>query len=224
MLSRQQVDGYLITPAAGMEKDILQLAAHKQPVVLMDSYFPDVPVPYVLIDNIGGVKQGMQHLVDKGYQKIGFVTVDMELIQVQQRLQGYKDTLRDNGMAVRNKQILKLAYNVPRQEAVQQIQAFIKANKGMDAMFFSTNYLGILGLESISGLGLKIPDDLAMICFDDHDIFRLYPPGITVVQQPVEEIAKTAIHLLMHQLDKGKNYSRKTQVQLPGKFILRGSV
>lgn len=223
MLNRQQVDGFLITPAAGMEKDIEQLLAHKRPVVLMDSYFPDITVPYVLIDNYGGVRQGMKHLLGKGYKKIGFITVDMELVQIQQRLNGYKDALKEQGIPLRNKQILKISYNSPREEAVKIIQEFIKANKGMDALFFATNYLGILGLESIAGLGLKMPDDIAMICFDDHDIFRLYPPGITVVQQPVEEIAKTAISLLMHQLDKSARSSRKNQVQVPGKFIKRGS-
>ncbi|RPE14320.1 LacI family transcriptional regulator [Chitinophaga lutea] len=223
MLNRQQVDGFLITPAAGMEKDIEQLLAHKRPVVLMDSYFPGIQVPYVLIDNYGGVRQGMKHLLGKGYKKIGFITVDMDLVQIQQRLQGYKDALKEEGIAVRNKQVLKISYNSPREEAVRLIQEFIHANKGLDAIFFATNYLGILGLESIAGLGLRMPEDMAMICFDDHDIFRLYPPGITVVQQPVEEIAKTAINLLMQQLDKSPRSTRKSQVQVPGKFIKRGS-
>ncbi|WP_232825831.1 LacI family DNA-binding transcriptional regulator [Chitinophaga alhagiae] len=223
MLNRQQVDGFLITPAAGMEKDIEQLLAHKRPVVLMDSYFPEVAVPYVLIDNYGGVRQGMKHLLGKGYSKIGFITVDMELVQIQQRFQGYRDALKEENIPFRNKQVLKISYNSPRDEAVKAIQDFITANKGVEALFFSTNYLGILGLESIAGLGLRMPDDVAVICFDDHDIFRLYPPGITVVQQPVEEIAKTAISLLMHQLDKGARVTRKSQVQIPGKFIKRGS-
>lgn len=224
MLSRQQVDGYLITPAAGMEKDIQQLLAHKRPVVLMDSYFPELEVPHVLIDNYDGVKEGVEHLIKKGYNKIGFITVDMELIQVQQRMQAYKETLRAHGIQVRNRQVLKLSYNSPREEAIARIQEFIRANKDMNALFFSTNYLGILGLESISGMGLKIPGDLAMICFDDHDIFRLYPPGITVVQQPIEEIAKTAMSLLMQQLDKNRTPAKISQVQLPGRFIQRGSV
>ncbi|WP_246858977.1 LacI family DNA-binding transcriptional regulator [Chitinophaga sp. XS-30] len=223
MLSRQQVDGYLITPAAGMEKDIQQLLAHKRPVVLMDSYFPELEVPYVLINNYEGVKEGITHLLAKGYKKIGFVTVDMELVQVQQRLKAYKDTLRDHGISVHSRQILKLSYNSPREEAITRIQELIRGNKGMDAIFFSTNYLGILGLESIAGLGLTIPGDLAMVCFDDHDIFRLYPPGITVVQQPIEDIAKTAMGLLMQQLDKNREPAKNTHVELPGKFIQRGS-
>ncbi|MGX5817766.1 LacI family DNA-binding transcriptional regulator [Chitinophaga lutea] len=223
MLNRQQVDGFLITPAAGMEKDIEQLQAHKRPVVLMDSYFPQLTVPHVLIDNYGGVRQGMAYLLEKGHRKIGFVTVDMELVQVQQRMQGYRDALKEGGIALRNKLVLKLAYNTERADAVARIRRFVEENKGMDAIFFSTNYLGILGLEAIAGMGLRMPDDIAVICFDDHDIFRLYPPGITVVEQPVEEIAKTAIHLLMQQLDKSPRQTRKTQVQIPGKFIVRGS-
>ncbi|WP_341843037.1 LacI family DNA-binding transcriptional regulator [Chitinophaga caseinilytica] len=223
MLSRQQVDGYLITPAAGMEKDIQQLIAHKRPLVLMDSYFPEVQAPHVLIDNYAGVKQGIEHLVDRGAKQIGFVTVDMELVQMQERIKGYRETLRHHGIPVKNKLVLELPYNGDKDESVRKIRQFIQANKGIDALFFATNYLGILGLEALAGLNLKIPDDIAVVCFDDHDIFRLYPPGITVVQQPIEEIAKTAMQLLMNQLDKSQRALRKTKLELPGKFIKRGS-
>lgn len=224
MLQQQQVDGYLITPVAGMEEDIALLHTHKRPVVLIDSYFPDISVPYVLIDNFNGVKQGMEHLLEKGFQKIGFVTVNIDMVQMQQRLHAYRDTLRKHDISVRKKRILELAYNTPHHTAIAQLQTFIRDNADMDAIFFATNYLGILGLESIAALGLRMPDDIAVLCFDDHDIFRLYPPGITVIQQPIEEIARTAIQLLMHQLDKQNgSVQRKRQVMVPGKFIRRGS-
>ncbi len=223
MLSRQQVDGYLITPAAGMEQDIQQLVAHKRPLVLMDSYFPDVQAPHVLIDNFAGVKQGIEHLIDRGAKKIGFVTVDMELVQMQERMKGYRETLRSHDITVKNKLVLALPYDGDKDESVRKIKQFIQVNKDLDAIFFATNYLGILGLEALAGLQMKIPDDIAVVCFDDHDIFRLYPPGITVVQQPIEEIAKTAMQLLMNQLDKSQRALRKTRLELPGKFVKRGS-
>ncbi|WP_262511787.1 substrate-binding domain-containing protein [Chitinophaga skermanii] len=225
MLSRQQVDGYLITPTAGMEKDIQQLVDYKRPVVLMDSFFPTLSqVPYVLIDNYDGMVKGMQHLINKGYKQIGLVTVDMDLVQIKERYKGYTDTLRDNGIANKKKYQLKLPYNITREEAVQHIADFVKSNPQMDAVFFTTNYLGIWGLETFAKLGIRIPQDMAVICFDDHDLFRLYPPGITVIEQPVEEIAKTAIRLLMQQLNQTKGVTKKSQVTLPGKFIVRGSV
>jgi LacI family transcriptional regulator len=70
---------------------------------------------------------------------------------------------------------------------------------------------------------LQIPNDVAIICFDDNDVFRLHLPGITVLQQPVEAIAKTAIQILMQQLGITKPTTKKNQVQLAANFIMRGS-
>ncbi|MCK7559262.1 substrate-binding domain-containing protein [Chitinophaga sedimenti] len=68
-----------------------------------------------------------------------------------------------------------------------------------------------------------MPQDIAMICFDDHDLFRLYPPGITAIQQPIEGIAKTAMQLLMQQMDKNRNGAMFNQVALEPHFVERGS-
>ncbi|WP_315816810.1 substrate-binding domain-containing protein [Paraflavitalea speifideaquila] len=78
-----------------------------------------------------------------------------------------------------------------------------------------------MGIESLQQLGISIPKDVAMMSFDDHDVFRLFPPGITIIEQPVEEIAKTAINLLMAQLGKNKPI-KKNKVQLPAKLVIRG--
>jgi len=71
--------------------------------------------------------------------------------------------------------------------------------------------------------GLKLPDDLAMIVFDDHDVFRLYPPGITCIRQPAEEIAKTALELLMDQLGKGSNTGGETKIEVSPGLVIRGT-
>ncbi|MGO4289635.1 LacI family DNA-binding transcriptional regulator [Chitinophaga sp. RAB17] len=223
MLGRQMVDGYLITPAPGMEKEIQHLVQQHKPVVLMDSYFPSIKTPYVLINNFDGVQQGMKHLISKGFTKIAFVMVDVKLIQIEERLRGYVTALKEHKIPVRKKYILQLQYHKQREDSLKELQDFMEANPELDAIFFSTNYLGILGLEVIARMGLKMPDDISVLCFDDHDIFRLYPPGISVIEQPIEGIAKTAIDLLMHQLDKNSGPMKKTAIELPGKFILRGS-
>jgi LacI family transcriptional regulator len=222
MLSQQQVDGYIITPALGMEQDVEGLIALKKPVVLLDSYFPEIDVPHVLVDNYGGVVKGMKHLISRGYRKIAFITVDLQLIQMKDRLQAYTESLKTANIPVNKKNILSLGYKIRREEAIAQIGAFIKNNPGLDALFFATNYLGLLGIESLQQLGISIPKDVAMMSFDDHDVFRLFPPGITIIEQPVEEIAKTAIHLLMVQLGKSKAV-RKNKIQLPAKLVVRGT-
>lgn len=225
MLTQHQVDGYLITPAAGMETDIANLVKLRKPVVLMDRYLPDIDVPYVMVDNYKGVAEGIEFLFNKGYRKIGFVTIDLELVQIQQRLEAYAGVLKKHRIKYQQEYVLELPYHYERAVAVEAISTFIRKHKELDAVFFATNYLGILGLESIAKAGLHMPDDIAMMCFDDHDIFRLYPEGITIIQQPIEQIAKTAIQLLMTEL--GKHTGQKPgnrHVQLPAALISRGSV
>lgn len=225
MLSHWHVDGYLITPAPGMEKDIQELLDKKRPVVLMDGFFPGIKAPFVLVDNYAGVKTGVQQFIKKGYQRIGFVTADVDLVQLDERLNGYRETLEANNIPVQKKRILKIPYNHPRPAAIKMIADFLQnTSPRLDAVYFSTNYLGLLGLEALRQLNWQVPKDIAMMSFDDHDIFRLLEPGITVMEQPVEEIAKTAIQLLMKQLGKADVRIRKTQVRLPGKFIQRGSL
>lgn len=221
MLTQRQVDGYLVTPTLGMEEDIELLVRHKKPLVLMDRYFPGIEAAYVQVDNTGAVVQGMEHLIGKGYKKIAFITIESGLIQMRQREEAYGAALNE-GSTQKKKYILKVNYNNGREPVITQITEFIQKNKP-DAVFFATNYLGILGLESIRALRLTIPTDLAVICFDDNDIFRLHLPGITVLQQPVESIARTAIHILMDQLGNNKVMIKKNQVQLAANFIMRES-
>ncbi|MEP6514082.1 MAG: substrate-binding domain-containing protein [Parafilimonas sp.] len=203
MLFQRQVDGYLITPTAGMEKNIRQLVQQHKPVVLIDRYFPGLNVPYVVIDNYAGALQGMEYLIKKGYRKIAFVTVDLPLIQMKERERAYIETLQRHKMPVNKQMILKLHYADVNGKTTAEITSFIKNNTAIDAIFFATNYLGIAGLESIKELELKIPNELAVICFDDHDVFKLYTPAITCIKQPIEDIAKTAIQFLMKQMNSG---------------------
>lgn len=221
MLSHQQVEGFLITPSKGMAAEVSNLLDHKKPVVLMDRYFKDLEVPYVLVDNQAGVKEGMAHLLQKGHQKIAFITVDLDQVQMKEREKAYKACMK--GHPYEENLILKLSYTVKPDAAVEQISAFLKGIPDLEAVFFATNYLGVYGLESIKALGWSIPDDLAVICFDDHDIFRLYTPGITIIKQPIKSIAVTAIQMLMKQFQHEKLSKAELHVLKKPELIVRGS-
>jgi LacI family transcriptional regulator len=201
MLLHQQVDGFLITPSKGMQKQIAELLKSRKPVVLVDRFFPDLKVPHVLVNNYGGVKAGIDHLFEKGYSRIAFITVDLDQIQMHQREEAYKDALKQHRVKYADKLLLKLPFNQPRQDSVKQIAAFMRKKPEIDAIFFATNYVGIYGLESLSKLNLSIPGDVAIVCFDDHDIFRIFKPGITIIEQPIEEIAKTSIEMLINRIE-----------------------
>lgn len=217
MLLHNQVDGFIVTPLPGMEKRMEKLRQLEKPLVFMDRYLPGVDVPYVLLDNKDGVTKGMKYLLKKKYKRIGFVTVDLEQVQMKQRKEAYEKIQKENNNP---KLILNIPFAYRREQALEKINEFIKTND-LDAVFFATNYLGILGLECIAKLKLAIPKDLAVICFDDHDIFKLFPPGITTIRQPIEEIAQTTVELLMEQLHSKKPVKRYEQ--LKAELVIRGS-
>jgi len=222
LLTNQQVDGYLITPTLGMEAEIESLVKRKKPLVLMDRCFPGINVPYVMVDNYKGVQLGMNYLIKKGSRRIGFITVDLELQHMKEREKAYIDTLRNHAIRLRKDEILRLTYDISKEEAVKQINLYIKKNSNLDALFFSTNYLGIYGLVSIRELNMQIPAEMKIICFDDHDVFELFQPAITVIQQPIQEIAKTALMLLVSQLGHTKPHG-KTQILIAPKLLIRSS-
>jgi LacI family transcriptional regulator len=223
MFTQRQVDGFLITPTAGMRAEICKLAEQQKPLVLMDRYFPDLAVPHVLVDNYKGACLGMEHLLKKGYRKIGFVTIQLDQIQMHQRRQAYEQSLKAQNLPVQEELVLELSYHSKPEVAVEQISHFVQNTPGMDAVFFATNYAGVYGLEAFKQLNVRIPEQLAMVCFDDHDIFRLHTPGITIIRQPVDQIAHTAMQLLIRQFEQTPVAMKTLQVHEPASLVVRGS-
>ena len=222
MLAQRQVDGYIITTTPGMEKDIEVLQQQKTPLVLMDSYYAKTKVPFVLVDNDLAITDGMEHLFKNGFSRILFVSVDLDLNQVKEREEAFLRNMRKKKLNGK-KWMIRLPYNRPREEAIEMLRLGIVERKNVEAIFFATNYLGLIGLDTLQAMKLNIPTDIAVICFDDHDLFRLYPPGITVVAQPVEAIAKTAVQLLISQLSGVHDKYKKKQVRFAANVVVRGS-
>lgn len=211
VLRYRQVDGYIITPTLNLDKEIASL---QKPVVLMDRYFPDVTnFNYVVVDNFQGAFVAVSHMVEQGYKKIAIITTTSTQIQMQQRMEGFVDALKKHNLPAGKNMIKRLPFDLDRPGFTQEITKYLQNNKDLDAVFFATNYLGICGIESIRSLGLQIGTDLGMVSFDDHDIFRLLNPAITCVAQPVEEIGKRLIQLLIDEMDN--NSVTPMQVVLP---------
>jgi LacI family transcriptional regulator len=222
ILSEQQVDGFLIAPTAGMRDDIRLLHDHNHAIVLMDRNFPGLPVTSVMADNYQGVKLAMEHLLTEGYRKIAFVTVDLDFINMKRRELAYVSMLKKNTKKNNPDLILKLPANSVQNNTVRLIESFLRINQP-DAVLFATNYLGIAGLESIRNLKITIPSELAVICFDDHDVFRLHSPAITTIAQPVKEIAVNAVKLLIEKIAGVKKTSSAKSVQLATILVERHS-
>ena len=228
MLSQRQVDGYIITPTLNLVEDIHRLQAENKPVVLIDRYFPmHDEIPYVLVDNYSGVSEGMEFLIGKGYRKIALISIKSEMAHMKDRVQAYHDVLDRNDIPPGDRLVKLVPYDCDRETALQEIMDLFTMRPGeIDAVFFLTNYLGVLGVEAIKKSGIKVPEQLAVLCFDDNDIFRLYTPTISVIRQPIAEIGQKAMLALIERLKHTGTELQPTPVniKLSAELLARESI
>jgi LacI family transcriptional regulator len=136
------------------------------------------------------------------------------------RLRGYEEAINDHQL---ESYIKKINYSKVDQTAVQEITVLFEDNPQIDALFFATSYLAIKGLEVINNLKLSIPGEVGLIAFDDHEIFKLFRPNITAVTQPVAEMSKQLVNLLLEQIDAPNETRKNKHVVIPATFNIRNS-
>jgi LacI family transcriptional regulator len=121
-------------------------------------------------------------------------------VQMMERERGYTVTMEKNQRTVGPDTILRIPYDMPYADTFMAIESFLKKNKTIDGLFFTTNYLGVAGLDVLRRLGKKIPMDIGVVCFDDSDLFRLGSPSISAVAQPIRAIGETAVRIIIDML------------------------
>lgn len=220
MFRERHVDGYIISPPEGIEEDITSLLNSGIPVVFFDRYLPGIEVDTVIVDNFESTYNAVSCLIKSGHKNIGFITLDSLQTQMQDRLAGYEKALEENGLSPHVKEI---SYNLSPENIIRHITSFLERKVKLDAIIFATNYLGVSGLKAIRNLGLSINDQLAVISFDDHDLFELHNPSITAITQPVDEIADVIINVLLSKLKPGAKARKEQRMVLPTHLVMRDS-
>ncbi|UOQ53409.1 substrate-binding domain-containing protein [Hymenobacter cellulosivorans] len=221
MFRERHVDGFIIVPSEGIEKEVSAILREQTPTVLFDRHLPDLSTNYVVVDGAQGTYAATQHLLEQGCRRVAFVTIDSTQTQMEERLRGYTQALQEHNLPA---QVKRVVVTKETEKVVADIHDFIRDMPECDAIIFATNYLTIYGLEAIAQLQRRIPADLAVISYDDHDLFRLYTPAITAIAQPVESIAKNVIDILLEELQPSAEPAiGLSQQVLPTQLIIRQS-
>jgi len=214
-----QVDGFIIAPPPGLEKDIDELLQEGIPVVIFDRPLEEMDVNCVLVDNFTGTCKAIQHLLENKYHNTALITLASDQSQMKERERGYRSTMTDAGLEPR---VMKVKYHEQKEKAITDIETFLKTNPDIDSVFFATNYLAETGLEAITNLDLSIPDRIGVIGFDDTTLFRLFKPPVTAVSQPIDRICDQAVKLMFEQIERKEAGSPKI-IQLPTTLQIRNS-
>jgi LacI family transcriptional regulator len=216
MLDRQ-VDGIIFAPAANDQPLIEYLQKSKVPFVLIDRYFPGLKVNYVAVNNTEASFTGVEHLVMAGCRTIGFIGFKTTLSHLQDRKKGYQSALKKNGITANKSWIKEVPIDTSAEEVKEAIKALLALPKPIDALFFASNKVSTLGLKYINRLGIKVPDDLKILSFDQSDATDLFYATLTHIRQPLDEMGKVAVQTLVELMTKPKKI---TQIHLPAKLVI----
>lgn len=198
-LLRKMVDGIVNMPVCRDGRHLEPAVAKKTPIVLIDRPIPSLTgiADAVLIDNAAAAEQAIAHLLDHGHRQIGIVVGPAEVFTSQQRLNGYRRAFTGLGLPVSEENVLFSDYTL--QGGYESMRRLL-LRKSCTAVFV-TNYEMTLGaVIAANEMGLKIPEDLSLIGFDNMDLSRITHPQLTIVTQPLEQIGIQAAKLLLDHL------------------------
>lgn len=224
MLRDRLVDGIILSTTLKNQEGIKEMKDEGYPLVLIDRFIPGEDTPFVTADNYQGSKEAVQLLIKKGLDRIALLKISpSHLTSMTERFRGYKDALQEAGLPLDDSLVLEIPYDDIRGTIEAKLPAFFKHGNPAQAVFALNNNLATASLKVIQREGLRIPEDVAIISFDDIDLFNLYQPTITAVGQPVREMGTQAVAILLDKIEKKAKASLPDQLVLPTELIQRQS-
>ncbi|MFE5185310.1 LacI family DNA-binding transcriptional regulator [Streptomyces sp. NPDC056628] len=225
------------------------LAAHRVDGVLLVSVHADDPLPDMLAqldipavisgprsaaetltsvdsDNYGGARSAVEHLVSHGRRRIAHITGRLDVYGAQRRVDGYRDALRDAGRPA--DELLIEAGDFTEEGGVHAMRALLARRPDLDAVFAASDVTAAGARQALREAGRRIPEDVALVGYDDSAIARHMDPPLTSVRQPIEEMGRKMIDLLLTEIaDRRPAVSRglteRTQVVLATELVTRAS-
>lgn len=215
--TKYRVVGLILTSVTVRPDQLAVLNGRSRlPFVLVNRYFEDFPAPYVAVDNFGGAYQATSHLLKLGHRKIAHITGRGVSTTSLQRTRGYQQALVDHGVQPDPAWIFRgdLRYETGKLIAEQHL-----LGSGATAVFAANDLMAIGVMDSYLSAGKRIPEDIAVVGFDDIPQSAFSGISLTTVSQPKYDMGRTSVILLMNQLDGRAGEPRN--VTFPLKLVVR---
>ena len=216
----RQVDGLIIAPGEKAVSQIIALQQQQIPFVLIDRYFPDINTNYVALDNYKASCLVVQHLVNAGFKRIGMISLRTSLYNMRERNRGYIETLKKNGLAFDDTQLLEIETDQIKSNVRQAMGELLRRKEPMDALLFANNTTATYGLKCLNDLNIKVPDQIALATFDKTDALDLFYSPLTYINQPLAEMGRLATKILVETINGNNDIQ---QLNLPAELVIRSS-
>jgi DNA-binding LacI/PurR family transcriptional regulator len=194
-LTRQHVDGVLLLSLHGADPLPRELQERGLPVVLGGRPSGGFEGAYVDVDNVGGARAGVAHLLERGRTRIATITGPRDMTAGQDRLAGYRSALTDAGRSVEESLVEVGDFSEASGQAA--MRALLDREPDLDAVFAANDPMAVGALRALREAGRRVPDDVAVVGFDDSPLSRVTDPPLSTVRQPTDEMGRRMADLLM---------------------------
>ena len=216
------VDGFIISVSSETKvfDHLKKIQEKKMPMVVFDRVTPFLKAPGVRIDNADGGFQATEHLVEQGYKRIAILAGPKNLGVSNQRVEGYLYALKKYKMKPDADLIIYCDFN--QDYAYLATKELLNMKKRPDAIFTISDRMAIGAMLAIKEKGLKMPQDIGLVGFNNEPVTGLVTPGISSVEQPCFELGKMAAKLFIETMHNNEDMS-EVEVVLKTKLIVRES-
>lgn len=202
MMINRQVDGLIISTSQSSPEQFLTLQDQKIPYLFIDRYFDGIDASSVSVDNFNGAYKAVEHLIYQGYKRIAaFAVTPVYVSSIRQRIDGFNSAMKTYTSQDPNELLVEVDYQDIVRNTRKKIFELLNNPSPIDAIFAVNNKVALACLEALTELGVSIPNEVAVICFDDLDVFKIISPQISCISQPIEEISRSAVDLIVTELD-----------------------
>ena len=201
-LLKLQVDGVLVSPASETKNfdHFRSLQKNGIPVVVFDRDCPGFAADKVLVDDYAGAFQAVEYLIKSGCKKIAHLGGPMNLSTTKHRLQGYLDALENAGIPVRKEYIAHVK-GFSHDDGLKPSKKLLKLQDSPDAIFAMNDNIAISAMHMARKLGLRIPEDISIVGFDDEPHSSYFKPSLSTVWQPVYSIGMLSARIVLRRMN-----------------------
>lgn len=201
----RRIDGVLLVSVHGSDPLPDLLAEMEMPTVLSGRRTGDESVSYVDSDNVGGARAAVRHLSASGRRAIATITGPLDMYVARCRLRGYEEAVRDSVAgphAPGGPGTSWIAHGDFTEESGRRAMAeLLRLHPGLDAVFAASDLMAVGALHTLRTAGRRVPEDVAVVGFDDSPLARHTDPQLTSVRQPVEEMGRTMARVLLETIN-----------------------
>jgi len=199
ILLSKQVDGFIFISAGDETDSLLKPISKGIPIVVADRYIENPNVNTVVVDNFDGGYQATKHLISLGHKRIGFISGSLTVSPSSDRFEGYKKALIDSNLPVDLSIVVHGDYRY--QGGVDAMKKLLSVDPELTALFSCNDMMALGAIRTVYNFGLKIPEDISIIGFDDIPLAKSSYPALTTMAQPTDEMASHIINLFVDMVD-----------------------